>query len=174
MSFLILRWCNRWKVQRYSQVRNGDIRRAFFFNSSIIICKNGKTMNWIDGIFDWSFLTCTRLNTQADAPSSFSGSSVKQIFFLSLLARVTTDALKYIERWRCEWEKEATCSTIWNIREREGAKDISQHISCFLSLSHEDRKCVRRSNLILLSRFFMYVCQREEKNKKNARRTPQG
>lgn len=67
---------------------------------------------------------------------------------------------------RCEWEKEATCSTIWNIR--EGAKDISQHISCFLSLSHEDRKCVRRSNLILLSlsRFFLYVCQREEENKK--------
>lgn len=79
---------------------------------------------------------------------------------------------------RCEWEKEATCSTIWNIREkeRERAKDISQRISCFLSLSHEDRKCVRRSNLIplSLSPLVFFLCQRGEKRIKNARRTPQG
>ena len=45
------------------------------------------------------------------------------------------------------------------------AKDITQHISCFLSLSHEDRKCVRSSSLILFFFFFFFASASKKKNR---------
>ena len=129
-------------------------------------------MHCYDWILIWwdtrlIFMTCARVWALRPTPSSFSGSSVETNFFC-LRARVTTDALKYMHA------NGRTRQHVQLFEILEKAKDISQHISCFLSLSHENRKYVHRSNLILLSpsRFFSYWKKAEDKE--TARRTPEG
>ena len=101
------------------------------------------------------------------------GHQLKQIFFC-LFALEWQQMRSSIYMW--VWRRDANGKKRQHVqlfgilerRERERAKDISQHISCFLFLSHEDRKCVRRSNLIpfSLSSIF-FLCQREGRLRAN-------
>ncbi len=126
--------CNRWKVQR---LFSGESQRKFqeyiyiYTFASVIFkkqyvyiiiyhhLKNVKTMRWIvmieywiDEIYDWS-LWHAHAWALRPMPSSFSGSSVETNFFVFSLEWQQMRSSIYV----CEWKKEATCSTIWNIVE---------------------------------------------------------